>query len=33
MGGPSGLGLVVKRVSLYGKWEKGPHKGQIQGGN
>ena len=33
MGGPSGLGFVVKRVSLVGKWGKGPHKGQTHGGN
>ena len=27
--GPSGLGLVVKRVSLDGKWGKGPLIGQT----
>ena len=33
MGGLSGLGLVMKRVSLAGKLEKGPQKCQTHGGN
>ena len=33
MGGLSGLGPVIKRVSLAGIWGKGPQKGQTHGGN
>ena len=33
MGGLSALGLIVKRVSLAGKWGKGPQKCQTHGGN
>ena len=32
MGVSSGLGLIVKGVSLAGKWGKGPQKGQAHGG-
>ena len=32
MGVSSGLGLIVKRVSLAGKWGKGPQKGQTHEG-
>ena len=31
MGLSSGLGLIVKRVSLAGKWGKGPQKGLTHG--
>ena len=31
MGVSSGLGLIVKRVSLAGKWGKGLQKGQTHG--